>query len=515
MTWLDDLRAAALVGTGRHAAPAAPAELGVRPPDGLSREESLLDQAALADVATRAARRPLDVEASALPQPAGPDDVPQADGDAARLLDLLLTQPPVGLELRNQLVADWLGLAERARRRVPHRLLPALLTLAENKAVIAERLDPAIGTRGRWLQDLAGPAGARTRPSMTIGGMASSAVASGTTASSPAESSLAMSSPSQFEQWIELGSAEATAVLQRLRRNDPNVARELLTRHWDNLGARERAAHLAVFALNIQAADEELLERALDDKAKTVREIAAGLLDRLPGSSRAQRMAARLRPLLHVKGLLRKQFEIELPGTPDAAALRDGIAADPRTGEPDRLGRLDTIIRGAPLDVWTSASGRDPEGTLTLLSGEARVINAIVEAAVLRADVDWVRALLDVRSDARLLKCLPPGERQDAIVRLIQSGTEQALAVMPLLRDLPRPWGTTLANEVLALITSKKGGYLAAMVADFLPSALPPEAAEQCRRLLERADNDAPRRRVFRDVVQYQSFRQSLTEAFR
>jgi siroheme synthase (precorrin-2 oxidase/ferrochelatase) len=67
---------------------------------------------------------------------------------------------------------------------------------------------------------------------------------------------------------------------------------------------------------------------------------------------------------------------------------------------------------------------------------------------------------------------------------------------------------------VLEQITAKNGGQLATMLADTLPAALPPEAAERARRLLEHSDEDAARRRVLRDAVQYQSFRQSLTEAF-
>jgi siroheme synthase (precorrin-2 oxidase/ferrochelatase) len=67
---------------------------------------------------------------------------------------------------------------------------------------------------------------------------------------------------------------------------------------------------------------------------------------------------------------------------------------------------------------------------------------------------------------------------------------------------------------VLEQITAKNGGQLATMLADTLPAALPPEAAEQARRLLEHPEADAARRRVLRDAVQYQSFRQSLTEAF-
>jgi hypothetical protein len=387
------------------------------------------------------------------------------------------------LELRAQLVTEWLQLAETSGRRVPHRLLPALLALADTKPGVAERLDPAIGTRGRWLQNL-------TRPKESL------------------------PPPANTTEWAELGSADAAVELERLRRSDPAAARELLRTQWDTLGARERAAHLGTFATSIQTEDEALLEKALDDKAKSVREVAVDLLDRLPASARAGRMAARLRPLLRIKGLLRKQFEIDVPPEPDAAAVRDGIAPTPRSGEPDRLGRLDTIIRGAPLEVWTTAAGRGPAATLGMLESETRVVDTILATAALRADLDWVRPLFDLRKDVRLLNCLPAGERELSLVQYIRGGAASPLTLVPLLRDMPRPWGLPLAEEVLTLISAKGGAQLATMLTAFLPMALPLAAGDQCRRLLERSDDDAARRRVLRDVVQYQSFRQSLTEAF-
>ncbi|MDQ0923684.1 hypothetical protein QF038_002192 [Pseudarthrobacter sp. W1I19] len=490
MTWLAELRAAALVGTARHPAPCPPAELGVRPPEGPSAEESLLDQAALADAVTRAARQPRRLDDAGLAEPAPPDHCPQATGEAARLLDLLLTQPPVGPELRTQLVTDWLKLAAASGVRVPHSLLPPLLAVAGTRPSVAEHLHPAIGTRGRWLQ-----------------GMLESDQGASASAARDGQSS-------ETGDWAELAGTDATAELERLRRIHPATARTLLGGHWDNLTARERAAHLATFATNLGSDDEELLERALHDKAKGVRDTAAALLDRLPDSARAARMAARLRPLLRLNGMLRKHLEVGLPPEPDAAAIRDGIPARPRNGEPDRLARLDTIIRGAPLDTWTSATGRGPASSIALLKGETRILAAIASTAAQRADLEWVRALLEDRFEPRLLACLPPPEREERLVRYLRSGAVQAFALVEPLRDLPRPWGPELAATVLEQITAKSGGQLAVMLAGILPAALPPEAAGQCRQLLERSDDDAARRRVLRDAVQYQSFRQSLTEAF-
>lgn len=493
MTWLAELRATALLGTGRHPVPPPPPELGLQSPGGLSPEELLLDQAALADVATRAARTPAPF-ADHEPAEAPPDDAPAASGEAARLLELLLTQPPVGAELRTRLVADWLRLAATSGRRVPHRLLPALFTLAGSQAAVRENLEPAIGTRGRWLQELQRPG--PPEQSTGTGNGTGSGTSDGTGAGTgPGDAGL--------------------EGLKQLRGTDPGAAVERLQAAWDGCSARERAAILATLEPGLHPRDEPLLEKALDDKAKTVRDVAAGLLDRLPGSARAGRMAARLQPLLGVRGVVRKHLEIEMPPEPDGAARRDGIPAAPGSGEPDRLRRLDTIIRGAPLAVWTTTAGRDPAGTLALLDGEPRVIEAIRTTAVLRADPAWARALLALRPDARLLSCLPPEERGEWLVDQVRAGSIQPVALVPLLRDLPMPWGPALAGAVLELIARKDGGYLAAMLAPVLPAALPAAAAAECRRLLDRSDDDASRRRVLRDVVQYHSFRQSLTEAFR
>lgn len=480
MIWLAELRTAGLVGTGRRDAPPPPSELGTQPSKVLSREESLLDQAALADVVTRASRTPGTAPAAEASAPAPADSAPQAVDDAARLLELLLTQPPVGAELRTHLVVDWLRFAENARRRVPHRLLPALFSLAETTSAVSRNLEPAIGTRGRWLQNL------KTAP-----------------AAEP------------VRDWSELKSADAAAELERLRGSDPAAGRGQLLTHWTSLTARERANHVGLLAINLSEDDGDLLERALDDKAKTVREMALGLLDRLPGSARGARMGTRLLPLLHVKGLLSKRIEIDLPPDPDQAALRDGIPPNPRNGEPDRLARLDALITGSPLEVWTAVSGRSPEATVALLKDEPRVLEELVVTAVGRNDADWIRALLSVRTDVRLLGCLPPEERADWLERHLQDGADEPLTLAPLLHELPQPWGTALAEAVLVVISSKDGGRLAAMLADVLPTALPPESTQHCRRLLEHTDDDAGRRRVLRDAVQYQSFRQSLTEAFR
>lgn len=487
MSWFAELRSAALVGTGRLPAPVPPVELTVRPPAGSSGEQLLLDQAALADVVMRASRVHATTSTADLPEAAPPDTAPVANGAAVQLLDLLLAQSPLYAEARIQLVGDWLQLSQAAGCRVPHRLLPALLALGAAEPRVGKQLDPAIGNRGRWLRGLSGNA-------------ANNDAAEQNTDAATAP-------------WTTLEGSKAAEAFERLRQQDPAAAREQLGRHWAALNARQRAQHLAVLDTKLHNDDEELLESALDDKAKTVREVAARLLDKLPDSARASRMAARLSPLLQRKGLLRKRLEIDLPEDPDEAGLRDGLAPNPKSGEPDRLLRLDAISRGAPLDVWTTATGLSKEAVLALLEGEPRIIGVITTNAARRRDLDWVRALLGIRLHAELLNALPAKERESTMVRHLRDGSEPPASLARHLWDLPTPWGMPLAEAVLDLIPGDKGAALAQMLSTTLPTALPPEAAARCQQLLDQS-NDKVRRRVLGDAVKYQSFRQSLTEAF-
>ncbi|WP_034723140.1 DUF5691 domain-containing protein, partial [Intrasporangium chromatireducens] len=114
------------------------------------------------------------------------------------------------------------------------------------------------------------------------------------------------------------------------RRSSPASGRALVESTWDRDSAGARRAHLEALRVGLGPDDEELLERALDDRAASVREVASALLDALPGSARAARMADRLRPLLHQRGVRKRGLEVSLPDEPDAAGWRDGLTAPPR-----------------------------------------------------------------------------------------------------------------------------------------------------------------------------------------
>ncbi len=320
--WWAHLRAAALVGTARREVPPLPA-LGIAARDGATREEALLDAAALGDAVRRAGRLP--ERAPEPDDPAPEETLAVAPSPAVQILELLAAQGPVGGASRGVLTVHWFDTAAAAGRVVPPHLLPQVLDLATTSAV-RRAARAVLGERGRWLA-----------------------------ARNPEWSWVAEDGPAEQ-------AADRVSAVAELRRTDPDAGRALVEQTWDTDGAQHRAAALAALVIGLDGADEPFLERCLDDRARSVREAACRLLDRLPGSGRAARMADRLRPLLTVHGTLRKHLEVGLPDDPDAAGIRDGLV-DPGPGFSKRNRWLQQIVSGAPARCLDRGdSGRAGQG---------------------------------------------------------------------------------------------------------------------------------------------------------
>ena len=121
---------------------------GSLPRDGATREEALLDAAALGDAVRRAGR-----VADPAPEPDDPapaETLAVAPSGAVQLLELLVTQGPVGGASRGVLTVHWFDTAAAAGRVVPPRLLPQVLDLATTSAV-RRAARAVVGERGRWL----------------------------------------------------------------------------------------------------------------------------------------------------------------------------------------------------------------------------------------------------------------------------------------------------------------------------------------------------------------------------
>ena len=306
-----------LVGTARRPVPAAARRSSVRAsaprPRGAPREEALLDAAALG---RRSAARGAPARHAA---PAGGARLttrrPAPPRRAVQLLELVLTQPPAGRAAAHRPARPLAAGGRAAGCRVPHALLPTLLDLATAHA----RAAPP-GRRGaRRARAVA------RRPSATSGR------GSPTRLRAPRPR---LRVPTERRPRPTTGrgcpSAERLAVAGESARRRPGRRRATSspprgrpTRARDRARPPRGAAHRA--RTRRRAAARAGPRRP----GGTVREMAAELLDALPGSARAGRMAERLRPLVQRTGLLGRGVEVSLPDEPDAGGVRDGLGKPP------------------------------------------------------------------------------------------------------------------------------------------------------------------------------------------
>jgi Family of unknown function (DUF5691) len=275
--------------------------------------------------------------------------------------------------------------------------------------------------------------------------------------------------------------APATALRQRLDGHYPQLLPEwlalaaergLLEPTFADETWEDRAAFVAALATGLSDADEPLLERALDDRRKPVRDAAAHLLAGLPRSRFGARMAERAAPLLRVEGgrVRGKRLVVELPGDPDAAAKRDGVPTGGRRSE-----RLHFLLLATPLVTWdldmVSLDVADDLGEV--------VHRGWADAAVAQRDAEWARTLWAVRPDPVLLAALPHQEAQQLAARAERPDVVAAA--------VPGPWGATLTIAVLnALQRHRTGldwGQDAAFAAERLSPAFTEDAEEKLRDL--------------------------------
>jgi hypothetical protein len=364
MSAWQDLVTASLIGTERAAVPVIPIS-GAPPGPGAPDDPAalLLDRAALLTAARRGGRQPGRVEPAAAAEPETAPAVSQAAG--RRLARML------GGE-HADLLTEWLAAVADRGRRVPARLLPALLHHARRglpaDSGLRRLVAAAGGSRARWLAGL-----------------------------NPEWKFVLAYAPAGPDAWRLGDAAQRRGYLSVLRARDPGAARDLVAASWDAAGPDERVMFLNAIADGLSLADEPLLEGALDDRHARVREEAAGLLAGLTGSALAGRMADRAGECLQL-GMDGDGLLVSPPGDCDAAMRRAGItpAADDRA--PRQVSRrllLLEVIARTPLRTWTDKFGLRPAGILGLSLGSWTPVlfAGWSRAAISQRDQEWMTAL--------------------------------------------------------------------------------------------------------------------------
>jgi hypothetical protein len=422
----DELVATALIGTDRRTVEtvAPPGS-----PEGLTEalaergaEDRVLAAAAAWTVARRAGAK---AAVATSVEPAEPDARPLCSAAAGARLRMMLDG-----EYRD-LIPEWLARAARAGVRPLPELIPALLDHAVYEREQQDMVTAAAGPLGRWL------AAREPRWGFVAG--------------------------DTDDVWKDGGSAERRAFLRRLRRHDPDKARELLASTFKDETYEDREAFVAALAEGLSDADEPFLEAALDDGRRPVRAAAAELLKRLPRSRYAARMAERTKPLLHVED---GEIRVELPGPPDEAAKRDGIESGGRRAE-----RLTALLAATPLDTWSIELAQlhvaDDLGPF--------VREGWGQAARAQHDATWARALR--RHDLELLQVLPRATAEE----LARQAPDPLLAA----QVLHGQWGLELSKQVLEAIRERRKNLIRDVDVRFAGYRLDPSLEHEAESLRE------------------------------
>jgi hypothetical protein len=388
----------------------------------------LLERAAVQAVRRRAGQRLRRGE----PLPAAPPEDREVVSRAAadRLARIIGGEWP-------KLLPEWLSVAAARGLRVPPHLLPELLDHGARDRSIRPDIGALAGHRGRWLAAL----GDREHGA---GGR---------------KWAYLLEEPTGDGETWQLGTVgDRRALLGRLRASDPAAARELLASTWEQEGPDDRAAFLTALGDGLSLDDEPFLESALDDRRREVRQCAADLLTRLPGSRLVTRMAERggrcLQPAPGGSG----RIVVEPPDVCDGPMRRDGIRASPPRGTGEKSWWLQQVVARTPLSLWTTKFGASPEELLgmKIVDWRREVRAGWVRAAVLQGDAAWARVLFAWDPLAELLAALPPAEQEEVAVDFVRRHSVDGQMIM-VLGGATAPWGRALTGAVLRKILDVAG----------------------------------------------------------
>jgi hypothetical protein len=441
MNAFEELVKLALVGTQRagERAIALPAELQELASTQSTADAKLLDAAAALVHFERCGAMAGPMVCDIAPAPA--DERPACSANAATVLSQLCDRKEYDL------LSEWFAAASKAKRRVPHWLLPAVLDRAAERIALRESIEAVIDRRGHWL------------------------------ASQNPRWRFAEAAGADLEASWQTGSAaERLSALKGIRTIEPARAVEWIRGTWASDPADDRVKWLGALLPALSMNDEPFLESCLDDRSSRVREAAAGLLARLPASLFIQRMIARLEPLLKWNG---KVLSAELPAAFDKPMLRDGLTEKPPPHTGQKQWWRSQMLRIVPPVLWSQSFGATAE---KLVAGvdkdeERSIIPAWRTATGLHADPAWATALafspvdLPGRWSADYLKAVPERDRSAVLAALWSANDKDSYRAAPLL-EVWSPLSAQLSEEILRIL-SREGLLFSGAAAHLHPQVMP------------------------------------------
>lgn len=491
-----DLVAVAVQGTTRRPPdPAAwladlgtdAASLGGEPPD------QVLDAAALLTAAQRAGAPveavPLD-PTRPLVEPARPETGTMR-ADLARWWTTLHA-------LDRALLGELLhGMRERGLV-LPPWLAPQLLDLAGHPSATTRVRRDALavaGQRGAWLagQDerwrtlaailsAAGPPGS-SAPAVESSGAAPAAGEPGT--DEPADTDRA---------WRQGDTGSRMAWLAALARTRPEAAREVaataLSGKGESADLRERVVTL-LGELPLPG-DDQLLERALDDRAVGVRRAAARVLGTRTGTAFQARMTARALAWVvpaRASGFLARghTLHVDPPAALEPDAERDQVHTEWQpfgVVRGERAQHLHAVVAATPLAAWAAYGNAEQLLRMPATQQWATVLHqGWARRTLTEGDRAWADGFLRVEPALPGVELLLPLASPEVQARAVVAGLAGAIAPERLpywLDQLPHPWPAPVLAAFAEAIPRLAAGYpgqFTTLLAEFARTEPPPTAA--------------------------------------
>ncbi len=319
----------------------------------------LLEAAALFSQMNKAGR-PLKTFEGEMPAIVGDDDEKPCSAKSTHHLKLILdgTFP--------EALPEFIAHLNHNNKQLPPTSLPKLLEECKAEPEMWQKINKAIGRRGKWLMQL--------NPDWAI-----------------------LIAEPNIQLWRTGNKMERLGLLKYLREQNPGSAISILQETWNEENVQNKVDFLKVFEIGISKNDELFLEDCLYETRKEVRQIAARLLARIPDSALVERMHWRVTSSMNIKnGVL----EIYLPEELDETAIRDGISVKSTAYKSGmKAGWFGQMMSKVPPGAWETYFEKPPSEILKIFAKSdwiGMLVQSIVEATILHKNETWMRAILEL-----------------------------------------------------------------------------------------------------------------------
>lgn len=263
-------------------------------------------------------------------------------------------------------IIEFLEMMDNAQKVLPPEVLPVLLNQSLESKELWEAVAPVLGVRGYWLMSI-----------------------------HPQWKNLHYIPDSSHWEYGDLSTR--IKYLSSLRLTNPSEGLKLLMETWSEENTTNRKKLLDVLSIGLQENDASFLEACLQEKQKSIREVAIDLQTRLLNSPLNQRMQKRLTTFLQFNQE-KKELIVELPRGVDSDMIRDGILASTqvyRSGT--HASQLAQMLQRFPPKLIEELSGQDASPTIKIIAKNKDyghlILMSLVDAAAHHNNQEWLELI--------------------------------------------------------------------------------------------------------------------------